>query len=112
RTSVEANMFRVPGMTYTEAADGKVSNLYNLSLVNKTFEDMDFQIELKTKNATLIRADKDTILESNNEEKKVILIEMEQKHIHDNEVPMEMDLYIEGKLVKTFNTKFLAPVRE
>ncbi len=112
RTSVEANIFRVPGMTYTEAADGKVSNLYNLSLVNKTFEDMDFQIELKSENAVLIRADKDSILESNNEEKKVLLIEMEQKDIFENEIPMQLDLFIGGELVKTFNTKFLAPVRQ
>ncbi len=112
RTSVEANVFKAPGITYTEAANGKVTNLYNLSLVNKTFEDVDFRLELRADNAKLIRAEDDTILESNNEEKKVFLIEMEQKDIDANKIPMELDLYIDGKLAKTFKTKFLAPVRD
>lgn len=116
RKSVEANVLRISGSTYSEAADGKVTNMFNLSMVNKTFEDKGFRLELvdseNSKNATLMMVQKDTILESNNEEKKVFMISKEQKDIHENEMPMEVNLFVDGELVKTAKFTFLAPVRE
>jgi cytochrome c oxidase accessory protein FixG len=112
RKSVEANVFKVAGMTYTEAPDGTVTNVYNLSMVNKTFEDMKFELVLNSENAILKRADKDHILESNNEEKKVFLIEMKQDDISKNEYKMQLDLFVDGELLRSFETTFLAPVRK
>jgi cytochrome c oxidase accessory protein FixG len=116
RKSVEANVLRIPGSTYSEAEDGKVTNMFNLSMVNKTFEDKNFRLELvnseNTKNAKLMMVQKDTVLESNNEEKKVFMISKEQKDINENELPMSVNVFIDGELVKTSKFTFLAPVRE
>jgi len=116
RKSVEANVLRISGSTYSEAADGRVTNMFNLSMVNKTFEDKSFKLALvdsqNSKNATLTMVQQDTILESNNEEKKVFMISKEQKDIHENEMPMEVNLFVDGELIKTAKFTFLAPVRE
>jgi polyferredoxin len=38
---------RTAGMTYTALPDGRISNLYNLKLVNKTHKDIDFILKLE-----------------------------------------------------------------
>lgn len=116
RKSVEANVLRISGSTYSESADGKVTNMFNLSMVNKTFEDKTFKLELvsseNTANTTLLMVQQDSVLKSNSEEKKVFMVHKEQKDIHENELPMEINLFIDGELVKTSKFTFLAPVRE
>lgn len=112
RSSVEINLLRASGHVFAEnPEDGSVTNRYNLSLVNKTFEDKNFNVEVLTPHVELIRIDKDTVLESNNEEKKIFLLKLEQEHINANEIPIEMDVYVDGELVRSFETTFLAPVR-
>jgi cytochrome c oxidase accessory protein FixG len=116
RKSVEANVLRISGSTYSESADGRVTNMFNLSMVNKTFEDKNFRLELEssknTANTTLIMVQQDSVLKSNSEEKKVFMIYKEQKDINKNEVPMEVNLFVDGELIKTSKFTFLAPVRE
>jgi cytochrome c oxidase accessory protein FixG len=111
RKSVEASILRVSGMTYNEEADGTVTNMYNLELVNKTFEDKTFKLELLNKDARLILTDQDSVLESNNEEKKVVMVKMDAKNIHQNTIPITFKVLVGGEVLNTFETTFLAPVR-
>lgn len=111
RKSVEASILRVSGMTYNEDADGTVTNMYNLELVNKTFEDKAFKLELLSKDARLILTDQDSVLESNNEEKKVVMVKMRGKDIHQNNIPLTFKVLVDGEELNTFETTFLAPVR-
>ncbi len=46
RTEVEVEILRTPGMLYQEQPNHKISNLYNINIVNKTFDD--FTLQLKT----------------------------------------------------------------
>jgi cytochrome c oxidase accessory protein FixG len=46
RDELEGTITRFPGMTYQEREGGKVSNLYNITLINKTFESQ--RVELST----------------------------------------------------------------
>ncbi len=112
RKSVEAKVLRAVGMTYAEADDGTITNVYNLSMVNKTFDDVEFKIVLKDDNATMTRAEQDSVLEANSEEKKVFIIEMQAKDISQNEHKMHLDLFVDGELLRSFETTFLAPVRK
>lgn len=47
RTEVEVEILRTPGMLYQDQPNNKISNLYNINIVNKTFDD--FTLQLKTK---------------------------------------------------------------
>lgn len=115
RSSVEANVFRIPGQTYSEAEDGRVTNMFNLSMVNKSFDDKSFRLELvpsaNTEKATLFLVQQDSVLNANSEEKKVFMIHKEQKDIDTIEIPMEINLFVDDELVKTSKFTFLAPVR-
>jgi cytochrome c oxidase accessory protein FixG len=44
RSDVEATILRTPGMLYQKQEKNKISNLYNIKLVNKTFNNMSVSI--------------------------------------------------------------------
>lgn len=46
RTDVEATILRTPGMLFQKQENNKVSNLYNIKVVNKTFKDMPIEIRI------------------------------------------------------------------
>jgi cytochrome c oxidase accessory protein FixG len=47
RTDLDVTLMRTSGMTYTTLPDGRLSNLYNLKLANKTHNDIDFSLKLE-----------------------------------------------------------------
>ena len=47
RTDLDARLMRTAGMTYTSLPDGRISNLYNLKLANKTHEDIRVNLKLE-----------------------------------------------------------------
>ena len=47
RTDLDVTLMRTSGMAYTKLPDGRLSNLYNLKLVNKTHQDIDFTLKLE-----------------------------------------------------------------
>ena len=46
RSDFETTILRTPGMMFQEREDGKITNLYQLKMVNKTNESMDIRLEL------------------------------------------------------------------
>jgi cytochrome c oxidase accessory protein FixG len=47
RTDVESTLLRTPGQIYQTVDSTHLSNLYNIQMVNKTFEDMDIKLVLE-----------------------------------------------------------------
>ena len=47
RTDLDARLMRTAGMTYTSLPDGRISNLYNLKLANKTHKDIPYTLKLE-----------------------------------------------------------------
>ncbi len=46
RTDVESTILRTPGMLFQKQGENKVSNLYNIKVINKTFEDLPIEIKI------------------------------------------------------------------
>ncbi|MBK9399303.1 MAG: cytochrome c oxidase accessory protein CcoG [Bacteroidetes bacterium] len=53
RTDVEATILRTPGMLFQKQENNKVSNLYNVKIVNKTFKDMPIEIRILEPTGTI-----------------------------------------------------------
>lgn len=114
RESVEVNVFRAAGTTFSETSGERVSNIFNLSLVNKTYEDKKYSLRIKqtdySMGTSLLIIQEDSLLKINSEKKKVFIIYKDKKSIKDNEIPLDIDVYIDDKYLKTLHLKFLAPI--
>lgn len=110
RTDIEANVFRSPGKTYLTENNGNITNLYNLELVNKTFDNKQFELKLNHPKARIRMADGGDLVKGNHVAKKVFMISMDPGDIEENKTPMELSLYLDGELIKTYETTFYGPV--
>lgn len=110
RTDIDASVLRAPGSNFTKDQQGKVTNIYNLELVNKTFEKLDYKLVVENKEVEMIFIDQDMTVPEGEIVKKVFMLKMPQEKIKRNNTKVKLTLYTNGKLNKEFETSFLGPM--
>ncbi len=110
RTDIDASVLRAPGSNFTKDQQGKVTNIYNLELVNKTFEKLDYKLVVENKEVEMIFIDQDMTVPEGEVVKKVFMLKMPQEKIKRNNTKVKLTLYTNGKLNKEFETSFLGPM--
>jgi len=89
-----------------------ISNIYDLNIVNKTFDPLPFNIELENKNGTIqLIGNKEDLKPQQNYDAK-ILVMLPGNEIKKLKTPIKIAVYSEGKLLKQLETSFLAPVNK
>ncbi|MFN9904247.1 MAG: FixG Ig-like domain-containing protein, partial [bacterium] len=48
RADIETTILKAPGTLYTKTDDGKITNLYTLEFMNKTFEDINLDLKIES----------------------------------------------------------------
>lgn len=110
RTDLDATLMRTAGMTYTTLPDGRISNLYNLKLVNKTHKDIDFsllpenvkgEISFVGSGSMTVRKEAYSNLQ--------FLVKIEPGELHGWKTEIRIGMYEKGKKIKTIKAKFIGP---
>ena len=111
RTEYSVNVLRTPGMLFQEQPNGKVSNVYDLNIVNKTFNETPVQIRLgKPADGELKLVGKDIVLKSQEIVETKFLVLLEKAKLSKLNTPIEIGVYDGNKLIKKVKTSFLGPV--
>lgn len=110
RSDLDATLMRTAGMTYTSLPDGRISNLYNLKLANKThynipvflkLENMPGEIQLINNNNPVIKKEDYITLQ--------FFVKLNRKDVTNWETPIVIGLYDSTKKIKTITAKFIGP---
>lgn len=111
RTDVETTIMRVPGMLYQEQEDNRVSNLYNIQFINKTFDDISLHLKLKDiPEGTIKRvggASLDVPSAANLE--SVFFIELPKALLQGSSNKIVIEVYNNEELIDEVKTNFLGP---
>ncbi len=111
RTDYSVDILRTPGMLFQEQPHGKVSNVYDLNIVNKTFDETPLQIKLeKPADGELKLVGKDIVLKSQQILETKFLVLLDKINLTKMNTPIEIGVYDENKLIKKVKTSFLGPV--
>jgi len=111
RTEYSVNILRTPGMLFQEQPNGKVSNVYDLNIVNKTFHETPVQIKLESPaNGELKLVGNDIVLKSQQILDTKFLVLLEKASLNRMNTPIEIGVYDGKKLIKKVKTSFLGPV--
>lgn len=110
RTDFNVNILRTPGMLFQEQPDGKISNLYDLNLVNKTFNPVQMQMRLLNPTGELKIIGSDLKLDSQQIVEAKFMILLPKESIKKMNTPVEIGIYDGNKLIKKIKTSFLGPV--
>ncbi|MCX7877263.1 MAG: 4Fe-4S dicluster domain-containing protein [Ignavibacteria bacterium] len=109
RMPVDITLLRAPGMTYQEQPDNKISNLYTMKVVNKTFEEVSLELKVKNPGGEIkIIGDKISVPPNEVTESKFLIFFSKDLLPKLNE-PVEIIFLKNGEEYYFSNITFLAP---
>lgn len=111
RTDIEATVVRASGQLYQELPDDKVSNLYNIQVVNKTFDTKELSFRLKNIEGEIkmVGGKNQFSLASQDMLQEVMIIEIPKSQIKSLKNKLIIEVVSEGKVLERVKTTFLGP---
>jgi len=110
RTDLDATLMRTAGMTYTTLPDGRISNLYNLKLANKTHQDIPITLKLENVPGEIeLIATKTALIKKSDYTHLQFFVKLKREDIKNWKTQLDIGLYDAGKKVKTIRAKFIGP---
>jgi cytochrome c oxidase accessory protein FixG len=111
RTDVETTIFRTPGLVYQDQPNNKISNLYNIKIINKTRDDKPIFLKMETPGTEIQMVGKDTIkLSKQNIATGEFFIMMDRAKINAKKTTLSIGVYCNGTKISTAKTNFLGPI--
>jgi cytochrome c oxidase accessory protein FixG len=110
RTDLDARLMRTAGMTYTTLPDGRISNLYNLKLANKTHKDISFTLKLENINGDIeYVGSSDMVVKKEDYSHLQFFIKLNKNDIKSWKTELQIGMYANGEKIKTILAKFIGP---
>lgn len=110
RADVELSILRTPGMLFQEQPGDKISNLYDLKVMNKTFNAMPVNLELQNIKGEIkiiggnLKVQPQGVLEAK------FLVLLPKSEITKMKTPLTIAVISSGKVIDIFQTSFLGRV--
>jgi cytochrome c oxidase accessory protein FixG len=112
RSDFSINILRTPGLLFQEQPNDKYSNIYDLNIINKTFNHAPIQLRLKDINGELkLLGDEISLKPQEKRDSKFLLI-LPKSSITKMNTPITISVFSKDKLLKEIKTSFLGPVTE
>lgn len=105
RSEFDVTLLRTPGVMYQDLGDGRISNLYDLKIINKTFNPI--QVELNSELGQIKLINDNLDVESQEVKAIKFLIIIDLKDIKDLLTPIKIDILSNKKVIKSIGTSFL-----
>ncbi|QNF33644.1 cytochrome c oxidase accessory protein CcoG [Adhaeribacter swui] len=109
RSNVDATILRTPGMLYQKKENNQISNLYNISIINKTQQKMPITLRLLEPQGNIKLVRDNLVLPEQGLTEGVFFAEIDQKALHGTSTEIKIGVYSGDKLITTEKTKFLGP---
>lgn len=112
RTDFSVTILRTAGLLYQEQPNDMVSNLYDLNMVNKTFNEIDLELKLENIDGELKLVGKDILMEPQGNIDAKFLILLPKSELSNMSTPIDIGIYNGDNLIKKVSTSFLAPLKK
>ena len=108
RSDVDTRILRAQGLTYQRMEDGRISNVYNIKLANKTRKKIPLELKLENISGELTLIQNIDVPEESYFQTS-FLVKLNRENIKERKTPIEIGVYKDGKKLLTRKTTFLAP---
>lgn len=110
RSEVETLILRTPGMLYQTDDDGRISNLYNYQVINKTRDDYkDIRFELVNVNGEIQVVGQVQDLVANKVLEGAFFIKIESSELTGRKTDLKVNVYTGDEKIDEAKTTFLGP---
>ncbi len=110
RSPLDVTVWRVRGTDYAKTTDGRISNLYNISIINKTGEEQKIELRTEDSNAELIHINKGWVLEKDTEFKGKFMLILNKADIGKEKEYINVGIYSEGEKIDDVEVDFIGPI--
>ncbi len=109
RSDIETSLLRAPGTMFQTSADGRVSNLYLLKLMNKTSRDIPVELKLENQEGTIQIIGGNPVVEAGNLAESSVLVELATNQLDGNKTRLEIGVYTGEEKLESVKTIFVGP---
>jgi len=110
RTDVETTFLRAPGSLFQAAAEGRISNLYTVKVINKTRGELPIEFRVENRPGRVVVLGAPQFLASGNRLAETsVLVEMDPKDLLGATTPLHIGIYAGGRRIHTVKTAFVGP---
>lgn len=110
RDDVDVTLLRTSGIVYQTLPDGRIANIYNAKLANKTHEDIPLTLKLENIEGELEVVGKVIIVEKEGYKNATFIVKVAQKEIKQRKTPIRISVYQDNVKIRTVSTTFMGPV--
>jgi polyferredoxin len=111
RSAVETTLLRAPGGLFQANADGRISNLYTVKVVNKTHHEIPLTLRLEEPmgGEVKIMGNGVFMIPSENLAQSSVLILLDRAVLDGGKVKIKLGVYSGAKRLETITTSFIGP---
>jgi len=110
RSDVETTLLRTPGMLYQNLDQGRISNLYSIQIVNKTFKNIPVTFRVKEPVGNILFIGKEIKnLKEQSMEEAVLFIIVQRSELKKIKTPLVLEVISDGKVIDEVKTNFMGP---
>ncbi|MGB4845195.1 MAG: cytochrome c oxidase accessory protein CcoG [Ferruginibacter sp.] len=110
RTDLDVTLMRTAGMTFTKLPDGRVSNLYNLKLANKTHKDIQFSLKLENLSGEIMLVGSGELTVKKEAYSNLqFFVKLKPEDLSNWKTLVKIGMYEGDKKIKTITAKFIGP---
>lgn len=111
RTEVETTLLRTPGMLFQEREGGKITNLYNYKIINKTNEAFPITFKLENREGEIeIIGGADIFIEEQSSTEGILFIVLDKKSLTERKTFVDVGVYNGNEKLETVSTRFTGPI--
>ncbi len=110
RKDFETTILRQRGSTYQTTTGGKISNIFEINLTNKTQNDYKIELKVEDSKATIELAKKDITLPKEGRLKERFVMKMPMSEIHNAKEIITVIVLGNGKEIQRVKVKFIGPL--
>ncbi len=112
RTEVDVTLLRTPGMFFQEQPDDQVSNLYDLKLLNKTFDELPVGIRIADGLGTATLLGGTLVARPQEPAEAKVMVMLPRERISRMSMPIRLEVTSEDRVIASVETAFLGPVKK
>ncbi|NPD46168.1 MULTISPECIES: cytochrome c oxidase accessory protein CcoG [unclassified Lentimicrobium] len=107
RADLETSIFRTPGMLYQEQEGGRISNLYNFKIINKTIDTVAVELKVLSYDGEINVIRGDVKIKPSSIYEDIFFVYIDPKILPEKNNDIEIGVFVEGEMVEEQTISFI-----